>query len=425
MTLTETLPRVEPVAVPGLWAPMRHRNMRRFMFAAGISNLGSWAQSVAIPFAVYELTKSASWLGTTAFAGTMLSMACNTPGGWAADRFPRRLVLLVTTVFQIVAAMGLWALWRFGDPTIGWIVPFLLVNSMGAGLLMPAWQSIVPALAEPDELPSAIRLNSLQFAISRSLGPALGALLLKRFGASVCFLFNALTFVAMIVMLLGLDVGDRRTGRAEVPSAHLLDERSSKKRSVGGWTFMLSSWQMIYPLLANFMSAAFGFGLITLAPALVSELFGRDSDEGGLLIAAFGIGGVVALIVVASLLQRHPRSMHMKVALLSWCVSAVVLVATGSFTVGLIAAVCAGAANTLSGITLNTSLQTKLPDEIRGRAMAVYMQVWFLGNALGSLILGAVADSFGIRAAPLLTAGLFLAFVMWSLLPTDRMRHLD
>jgi MFS family permease len=404
---------------PSLWAPLRHRDMRRFLGAAAISNLGSWAQSVAIPFAVYELTTSSSWLGLTAFTSTMVSMACNTPGGWAADRFSRRLVLLATSVFQLATALGLWALWRFGDPSIASVFPLLLVNAIGAGMLMPAWQSLVPALAAPEELPSAIRLNSLQFAVSRALGPALGAVLLSRFGAAMCFLVNATSFLAMIVMLLSMTIA---RGGVRSPSGSLRREPDPDERALRRAFFR--SPATLYVLSVNFICAGFGFGLISVAPAIVSEQFGRDSDQGGLLVAAFGVGGV-AVLLAGSALASRPRSQHLALALVAWVGAAALLASTTRFGVGLAAAVIGGAANSLSGITLNTSLQSRVPDAIRGRAMAQYMQMWFLGNSIGSLMLGAIGDLGGIRAVSLLSTAVFALFVSWSRVPRNRMHSVD
>ncbi len=136
-----------PVSPPaGIWAPLRHRHFRRFFAAAVVSNVGTWMQAVATPFAVYEITRSEAWLGASAFISMIVGTLANTPGGLLADRFERRRVLSLTQSMQMVSATALCLLFTLSEPAIGTLLAFMVLSSMGGGLNSPAWTSIIPTL---------------------------------------------------------------------------------------------------------------------------------------------------------------------------------------------------------------------------------------------------------------------------------------
>jgi MFS family permease len=402
-----------------MWQPMRHRNFRRFFLAAIVSNAGSWMQSIAVPFAVFEITNSPTWLGITAFVGMFVAMIANTPGGMLADRYPRRIVLASTLALQTASAISLWALWTYGNPTIANMMPLLIVGSIGAGLNLPAWQSFIPSLVPPKEISAAIRLNSMQFAAARAVGPLLGALSLKFLGASFCFLANALSYVTIIIVLLLVRTDDQiaMTARSGLRQAFA---------DVGdGWRYMWQHPGLRYPPLTSFVNAAFGFGLTNFAPAMAQDQFGRDSNDNGLLISAFGIGGVIGVAVAGTFGKNVRNSIQLRSALVAWVVADLVLLATGNFVFGLVGFAIAGCANSVGSTAANTSLQMHVDDQYRGRVMAVYMQMFFLGSALGSLALGVLADVFSIQWATGFSALVFVLFHVWSVVRFDRLRILD
>jgi predicted MFS family arabinose efflux permease len=404
-----------------MWQPMRHRNFRRFFLAAIVSNAGSWMQSIAVPFAVFEITNSPTWLGVTAFASMFVAMIANTPGGMLADRYPRRTVLASTLALQAASAISLWALWTYGNPTIANIMPLLIVGSIGAGLNLPAWQSFIPSLVPPAEISAAIRLNSMQFAAARSVGPLLGALSLKWLGASFCFMANAVSYFAIIVVLLLV----RTDAQPTAPSQNSSGLRQAFVDVGDGWRYMWQHPGLRYPPLSSFINAAVGFGLTNFAPAMAQDQFNHDASDNGLLISAFGIGGVLGVAVAGTLGRNTRNSIQLRTALVAWVVADVVLLATGNFLFGLLGFAIAGCANSVGSTAANTSLQMHVDDQYRGRVMAVYMQMFFLGSALGSLVLGVVADVFSIRAATGFSALVFVLFHVWSVVRFDRLRILD
>ncbi len=258
-------------------------------------------------------------------------MIANTPGGILADRYPRRLVLAATLALQAVSAILLWALWSFGSPTIANMMPLLLIGSIGAGLNMPAWQSFIPSLVPPNEISAAIRLNSMQFATARSVGPVLGALTLKWYGASVCFMANAVSYLLIIAVLL-LVQADEKVATARASNGL----RRAFSKVADGWRYLWSNSGLRYPPISSFVNAAFGFGLTNLAPAMARDQFHEKASDNGLLIGAFGIGGVIGIAVVGTFGKRTRNSVQLRGGLAAWAFACVVMLASGNFKLGLL-----------------------------------------------------------------------------------------
>jgi MFS family permease len=404
-----------------MWRPMRHTHFRRFLLAAVVSNAGSWMQSIAVPFTVYEITNSETWLGVTGFAGLFVSMIANTPGGLLADRYSRRLLLAGTQALQLLSALFLFLLWTFGNPTIATMMPLVIIGSVGGGLSMPVWQSFIPSLVPDDEVRAAIRLNSTQFAVARSIGPVLGAGTLKLFGASACFGANSISYLVIIAVLLLVPEISKSRQEPRAPlrfSAAWID-------TVEGWRYLRTARGLMYAPIAVFMNASFGFGLTTLAPAFARDLFKRNANDNGILIAAFGIGGVVSIIGVGMFAKHVRHSSQVRVAFGAWTVGGAILALSTNFWIGFVAFAFAGCANTIGATALNTSVQMQVHDEFRGRVMGVYMQMFFLGSAVGSLTLGVLSDLTSLKFAAATSAAIFTIFHIWSARRFDNLRILD
>jgi predicted MFS family arabinose efflux permease len=400
----------------GLIRPLKEKDFRRFFLSAVVSNAGSWMQATAIPFVVYDITNSKSWLGITAFTSMFVGMAANTPGGILADRYERRRVLMVTQAGLGFVALGLWALWSFGTATIASIFPFLLLGSVCSGLTSPAWQSLIPSLVRTPDLPAAVRLNSMQFNLARSLGPLLAAVTLKGFGPAGCFLANAITYPIIIAVLWRLP-----NQRIALASDADFGFRVAIANVREGWQYLLGKHNLMLPPLTSLINAAFGFGLSGLAPALAKEHFGHPANDNGILLGAFGIGGVLGILGSSLLANRYRRSTLAQVAILTYCFASIAMISTHSFVFGCLAFAIAGMSNGTVAAALNTALQLQVKDQFRGRVMGSYSQMFFLGAAFGSLLLGVVADQIGLWAAPVLSA---LAFFVYLLVARNRFERL-
>lgn len=400
------------------WASLRHVDFRRFFLAAAISNVGTWMQAIAVPFAIYEITSSEAWLGATGFLNMILGTIANTPGGVLADRVSRRVLLAVTVALQMASATALWVLFAAGQASIVTLVPVVALGAAAAGLTSPAWSSLLPSLVPPDDFQGALRLNSMQYAVGRAIGPMLGAVTLKLFGPTACFAINAVTFPLIIAAVL---LTPKQRARATAP----LTLASATRDVVAGWRYLGTSSTLLYPPLATLVIAGFGFGLTTLAPALADVKLGRAADDNGLLIAAFGIGGVIGVLSTARLSRRSRPGLQIGWAFGCWAAATMLLAATGSFGVGVGAMAAMGVAHGIGGITLTTVMQSATDDAFRGRVMANYVQMFFLGSAIGSLVLGMVADRVSLSAAAATSSAAFTLWLVISVTRFDRLRVLD
>src|SRR5207244_4994782 len=161
ITAASGVPEAPAVRRQNSFRVLRRRNFALFWTAGLLSNTGTWMQTVAVPFVLFELTHSTVWLGVGALASLGTGLLMGPIAGLLADRFSRRLVLFMTQAGQMLAAFALFAVWKSGLATPGLIVGILVVSGAAGGLGIASWQALVPQLVEPDELLDGVRINSL------------------------------------------------------------------------------------------------------------------------------------------------------------------------------------------------------------------------------------------------------------------------
>ncbi len=243
--------------------------------------------------------------------------------------------------------------------------------------------------------------------------------MLKLFGPAVCFGANAVTYPVLIAAVLSIPAG----------VARVHDGRLTLRRAVrdvaDGWRYMASSAVLVYPPLATLVIAGFGFGLTSLAPALADVKLGRLADDNGALLAAFGVGGLIGVFGGVLLARRQRTGAQVLTIFCGWIAGTALLALTTDFAVGLVALAVMGVMHGHGGIALNTVMQSATLDEYRGRVMGNYVQMFFLGSAVGSLALGAIAERFSLTAAVFTSTAVFAVFLVVSFVRFDRLRILD
>jgi predicted MFS family arabinose efflux permease len=328
------------------------------------------------------------------------------------------LLLALTVSLQMASALALWLVFALGRESVAMMVPLMALGALAAGLTSPAWSSLIPALVPSDDFPGALRLNSMQYAVGRAIGPILGAVTLKALGPTACFAVNALTFPLVIGAVL---LTPERHARA----ASALSIRSATDEVIAGWRYLATSPRLLYPPLATIVIAGFGFGLTTLAPAFADRKLGGSSDDNGLLIAAFGLGGVIGVLSTAWLGRRVRPGLQIGASFAVWVVTTALLASTSVFAVGVVAMAGMGLAHGIGGITLTTVMQSATNDTFRGRVMAVYTQMFFFGAAVGSFLLGAIAERVSLMVAAATSSLAFAVWLVVSLVRFDGLRVID
>jgi MFS family permease len=388
-----------PSRVPHTFRALRHRNFRLFISGQIVSLVGTWMQNVAQSWLVYRLTHSELLLGTAWFCAQIAVFALGPLGGIAADRFSRRKVVIATQTLSMVQAFVLAALTLTGRVQV-WHVLVL------AGLLgvinafdMPGRQALVIQMTCREDLINAISLNSAVFNAARVVGPAVAGLLLAVVGEGTCFLINGFSFLAVIVSLTAMRIPHGEPRKHAPMWRHLVD----------GFRYAANHSAVRRVLALMGAATLAGMPGLVLMPFFADDIFHRGSRGLGILMGAMGIGAVVGTLVLA---RRTRLSGLGKVMVISGLTTGACYLAfafSPSFYLSLALMPLIGYSVMRQMASANTTIQTLIPDEYRGRIMALYsMTVVGLGP-FGSLAAGALAGRFGARAT--MAAGGVLALV--------------
>jgi MFS family permease len=382
----------------GAAAPLRLPDFRALWTASVFSNVGSFLQSVAASWLMLELTGSATWVGLMVAAPSIPTLVLALAAGAAADFFDRTKVLLAAQALMGGSAAAMALLTATGAITPGLLLGLGLLLGVGVAFNQPAWQSLVPMLVPRETLGSAIALNSVAFNVARSIGPALGGVLVASVGAAAGFGLNALSFLGVIAVVAVI-----RRHLTIVPA-----ESSGLSSAIA-----LGIRYMRYT--GAFRRLLVLVGLFALTSAVVQAVLPvRAADLGGaagsygLLFGVFGLGALLGGLVQGPLTARLGRS-STTITIAGFGVAGVGLGAAPSVAVAVPALALGGACWVWSMIRMNTTAQLLSPDWLRGRLMALYNLAFFGAWTIGSVIAGAVADLIGSgRAAMALSSATVL-----------------
>jgi MFS family permease len=365
-------------------AAFRYRDFRVIWWGALISTIGTWMQKYAQGWLIMSLTGSAFYLGLDDLLNQLPVILFTLIGGVIADRHDRRRLLIGSQIVQAASAFALGALVWTGRVEIWHVLALSFLSGCGQAFGGPAYQSLIPSLVPRKELPNAIALNSIQFNLSRVLGPTLGSPVLLTVGAAGCFLLNGVSFFVVIVALLSL----RIVHKPQENPAHIMEDLKDGLRYVRGEPAL----RMLTVLV--FLSTFLAVPLVTFLPIFAKEvLIGTSAPETRLagLMAAQGLGAIGGALIVAGL----GRFKHMGRALLSiqlgFGALIVLFAMSRSLSVSYLLLFIGGAAF-MTVFSLSSSLvQLVVPDHLRGRVMSIYMLALRGGGPLGAFASGAAA----------------------------------
>lgn len=371
-----------------MFVAFREPDFRRFWAAQFVSNVGGWMQAVAQGWLVYRLTDSPFLLGFVGFAATAPAIFLMLPGGVLADQLDRRRVIALSQWAQ--AGSALWLAIAIATDHIGvWqIVGAALVVGTAQSFSAPAYQAmLLDLLDDRSRLPNAIAMNSLQFNLSRAVGPLLASIALSAFGTFWCFFLNAVSFLPIIYVL-------GRT-RKRQQSQERAGEIFARLRE--GLAYVRADRLVLLLLASAAAGSLFGYPYFALMPVLARELFVDDAVGNGYLIGAIGAG---ALLAALTLSIATPRRMLRTMTLMS-ALFGVALVAVGfarDYRVVMALLVLCGIGMVASLAVCNMLVQTRTPDSMRGRVMSMFTFCWFAFTPFGNLMAGLLAEQRGIAA---------------------------
>jgi len=384
-------------------AAFRHRDFRVIWWGALISTIGTWMQKYAQSWLVLSLTGSAFYLGLDDLLNQLPIILFTLLAGVIADRHDRRRLLVGSQIVQAGSAFALGALVWTGRIEIWHVLALSFVSGCGQAFGGPAYQSLIPSLVPRKDLPNAIALNSIQFNLSRVLGPMLGTPVLLLAGAAGCFFLNGVSFFVVIGALISLRVVHKPR---EQPS-HLMEDLK------GGLRYMRDEPALRMLTFLVFLSTFLAMPLVTFLPIFAKDvLTGTSAPETRLsgLMAAQGLGAIGGALIVAGL----GRFKHMGRALLSIQVGFGVLIALFAMTRSLpvsylLLFICGGAF--MMVFSLSSSLvQLVVPDHLRGRVMSIYMLALRGGGPIGAFASG-IAATYLSPTSVLVVNGVLLSAV--------------
>jgi len=371
-----------------LGGALSHRNYRVLWFAALASTIGTWMQSYAQSWLVFDLTHSNFYLGLDSFLGQLPIILFMLIGGVVADRHDRRRLLTGSQFVQAFAALALALLVATGQVTIALI--FLLSFTAGCGQAFggPAYQAMIPSLVPRRDLPNAIALNSTQFNLSRVLGPMAGGAVLAAVGVAWCFTLNGLSFFIVVVALASMTLAPH------VPNPSPIDLKNELKN---GLHYVRDTRLMLVLTVLAFVTTFLAMPVSTFLPAFATTvLHGDQAPETRLwmLMACQGLGAIVGALMIGS----AGRFKHMGRALLGGQILLALFVAgfasSRSLPLSLVLIFLAGVAS-MAVFSMSFSLvQLTVPDNLRGRVLSIYMVALRGGWPLGALVAGFLSDRF-------------------------------
>jgi len=374
------------------------RRFGTFWFASLLANIGTWAQQVAQPWLLLSLGASPFLLGLDAFALGAPVLLLTLVGGALADRADRRSTIALFQSIQMLCPVLLVILVLTGTAQPWIVIALSLVVGITDALSMPSFQSIVPSIVEPHEIPSGIALNTTQFNLSRILGPALAGALMASAGLAGAFAVSAVSYVPFILVALWVLP---KAGPAR-PAANRIDHRELW-RSVRE---VVNQPDLRCTLLTVFVTASLGAPLITFTPVLIKDVFQGEVGQFSMALATFGVGGLIGamgLLSVNPLANRRPLSTWCAVA----CGAIVVLTSRNHWPWALpVLLLAAGTVMTASNASANALLHTNAPAHLRGQSVSLFMLAMRGGMALGSLATGVMVHQMGVRDALLVNGAI-------------------
>ena len=378
--------------LPGFLSVFAFRDYRLIWTGAFLSSIGSWIQDVALSWLIHTRMGDPFYLGLRAFASDVPLIAFMLVGGAFADRFDRRRILVASNLFQMSMAAALGLLYASGQLGIGAILVIAFLTGLAQSQSAPTYQAVLTSIVPGPQIPKAVALNSLQFNMSRAIGPVIAGVLLARLGAGACFAANALSFLAVIVALL----------RVELRSAPSPAAPESLRRSLGAGLRHVATSPVL--LVLTFLAAAgsfLAFPLVTYLPVIAGDVLKTGAAGYSLLLSSFGVGAILGALATA---QRGPAPRRGRTLALAFCAygaSTLGAVLSRRQGVALLLLPIAGASLVTAFSTVNSLVQEKAPDAMRGRVLSIFGFAFRGGMPVGSLLAGALVAHLG---APLVIA---------------------
>jgi MFS family permease len=382
---------------------MRDPVFRNFMLGSTLAWIGSWLYRTGVGWLTWELTGSAGWLGIVGFVDLAPSVIITPLAGVLSDRMARLRLIRIVVALSSLQAVVLGLLVLSGKISIAWLLILTLFHGIVEGSLQPPVHAIVPSMVERRDLTTAFAINSITFNLSRFIGPPIAGLLVHFYGTGWAILASAVGGAAFLLAIISLKINE------DLPA---------KSRDFNLWgdiragVYYAVHHDGLRPILMSLtVLAMLAFPLVNLLPGFADGVFGMGANGLAWMTAAMGLGAVIQGSYLA---QRGPvkgLTAHLVTHILVMAFAILALCATDIYWFGLIAMVGVGYAQLANRSGAMSLMQTAASGDMRGRVASFYGMVSRGVPALGSLLIGGLAEIFGLRET--MAAAGALVIVLW------------
>lgn len=369
---------------------LKHRNFRLFFFGQLLSLIGSWMQSLAQGWLVWRMTHSTWLLGLLGFFQMAPVLFFGLLGGIVADRFPRHRIVVVTQASAAIQATLLAALTLLGIITVPEIFALAALLGIVNAFDMPGRQAFLVEMVGKEDLGNAIALNSSIFNGARVVGPALAGLVVEAWGEGVCFALNALSFIAVLGSLLAMRVDSKARGDRNQGALHGLRE---------GLAYAWETPHVRSMLLLVMFTSIFALSYSALLPAVVGGVLRSGASGMGILMSAGGVGALLGALNMARRKGARGLGRIAGISSAAFGVFLIFLAVSRSMALSSVAMFGLGFCMMSQLAATNTTLQTFVPERLRGRLMSLYTVAFIGMTPLGSVAIGKMAAHYGTPLA--------------------------
>ncbi len=365
---------------------LRHRNFQLFFSGQLISLVGTWMQSVAQAWLVYRLTGSSLLLGSVGFASQFPVFLVAPLGGIVADRYNKQRVVIATQISSMILALILAALTLTGRVQVWHIFVLAALLGIVNAFDIPGRQSFLVDMVGKEDLMNAIALNSSMFNGARIIGPAIAGILVARIGEGWCFFANGISYIAVIIGLMLMHVEHRAVPvPAASPLAHIIE----------GFRFVSHTAPIRAILLLLGLVSLVAMPYSVLMPIFADRILHGGARGLGILMGATGVGALFGALTLAARTGLRGLGRWVALSCGGFGVSLILFSFSRHFWLSAALLLPVGFCMMLQMSSSNTLIQAMVPDELRGRVMAVYSMM-FMGMApFGAFFAGALADRLG------------------------------
>jgi len=395
---------IRQFSIRDTFASLKYPNYRLWFFGQLVSLIGTWTQTTAQGYLIYQLTKSPEYLGYASFANGLPSWLFTLYAGAIADRVPRRTLMVITQSSMLILAF-IMAILTFTN-IIQWWHILILTFFLGVSNAFdaPARQAFVLEMVDREDLTNAIALNSTMFTSALVLGPAFGGLVYAWVGPGWCFTINGISFIAVIIALLMMRL------RPFVPVPSNGDTFADMR---DGMKYVMANPAVRNLIINLFIFSIFGFGFVTLIPAWAVAVLGGDATTNGFLQAARGFGSLIGALTIAAMGRFKFRGKVWTINTFLLPIMMVIFAYMRTLAFSLLAIACAGFATMMVLNVTNAMVQNRIADEMRGRVMGIYTFFFFGAFPLSSLLAGWAAERIGEPLTVIISAGILMLFSLW------------